>query len=101
MSKRVLVISTSLRKDSNSEGMADEFVRGAKDAGNEVQKISLRGKSIAFCQGCLACQKTGRCVISVDAVEIAQNLQDAEVVVLATPIYHYAMSGQTKTMLAR
>ena len=51
MSKRVLVISTSLRKDSNSEGMADEFVRGAKDAGNEVQKISLRGKSIAFCQG--------------------------------------------------
>ena len=87
MSKRVLVISTSLRKDSNSEGMADEFVRGAKDAGNEVQKISLRGKSIAFCQGCLACQKTGRCVISDDAVEIAQKMQDAEVVVFATPIY--------------
>lgn len=101
MSKRVLVISTSLRKDSNSEGMADEFVRGAKDAGNEVQKISLRGKSIAFCQGCLACQKTGRCVISDDAVEVAQKMQDAEVVVFATPIYYYEMSGQMKTMLDR
>lgn len=101
MSKRVLVISTSLRKDSNSEQMAEEFVRGAKDAGNEVQKISLRGRSIGFCQGCLACQKTGHCVIRDDAVEIAQKMCEAEVLVFATPIYYYEMSGQMKTMLDR
>ncbi len=50
MSKKVLVISTSLRKNSNSEALADSFIAGAQAAGHEVKKISLRGKKIAFCQ---------------------------------------------------
>ena len=62
MNKNVLVISTSLRPQSNSEALADEFVRGAVAAGHNVEKISLRGKEIHFCRGCLACQHTGRCV---------------------------------------
>lgn len=101
MSKRVLVISTSLRKGSNSDLLADEMVRGAKDAGNTVEKISLRGKSIGFCQGCLACHKTRQCVIQDDANEIAQKMRHAEVIVFATPIYYYEMCGQMKTMLDR
>lgn len=44
--KKVLVISTSLRPRSNSEAFADEFVRGAVEAGNEVEKVTLRGKDI-------------------------------------------------------
>lgn len=44
--KKVLVISTSLRPRSNSEALADEFVRGAVEAGNEVEKVTLRGKDI-------------------------------------------------------
>ena len=63
MSKKVLVISTSLRKNSNSETLADAFLAGAKASGNQVEKSSLRGKKIAFCQGCLACQNTQKCVI--------------------------------------
>lgn len=51
----ILVISTSLRVNSNSEVLANEFVRGAKDAGNDVEVLSLKKKSIAFCQGCLTC----------------------------------------------
>ena len=101
MRKHVLVISTSLRKAGNSDLLADEFARGAKDAGNSVEKISLHGKSLGFCQGCLACQKTGRCVIQDDANEIAQKMHDADVLVFATPIYYYEMSGQMKTMLDR
>ena len=101
MSKHVLVISTSLRKASNSDLLADEFARGAKDAGNSVEKISLHGKNLGFCQGCLACQKTGRCVIQDDANEIAQKMHNADVLVFATPIYYYEMSGQMKTMLDR
>ena len=46
---KVLVISTSLRPRSNSEALADEFVRGAQEAGNEVEKVTLRGKDIRFC----------------------------------------------------
>ncbi len=101
MSKKVLVISTSLRNNSNSDALANAFVKGAKEAGNQVEKISLRGKSIGFCRGCLACLKAGSCVIKDDAVEIAKKMHDAEVIVFATPIYYYEMSGQMKTMLDR
>ena len=52
--KRVIVISTSLRHGSNSDMLADQFVEGAKDAGNEVEKITLAGKNIQFCKGCLS-----------------------------------------------
>ena len=62
MSKNILVISSSLRGGSNSDILADEFIRGAREAGNKVEKISLRGKKINFCIGCLACQQTGSCV---------------------------------------
>lgn len=65
--KKVLVISSSLRLRSNSESLADEFARGASEAGNEVEKITLREKNIRFCKGCLACQKTQRSVINDDA----------------------------------
>lgn len=98
---KILVISTSLRAGSNSEEMADEFARGAKDAGNEVEKVSLRGKQIAFCHGCFACAKLGHCTISDDAVEIARKIHDADAVCWATPIYYYEMSGQMKTLLDR
>ena len=64
--KRVIVISSSLRHGSNSDMLADQFVEGAKAAGNDVEKISLVNKSIQFCKGCLACQKLGRCVINDD-----------------------------------
>lgn len=56
--KKIIVISSSLRVNSNSEALAGEFARGAADSGNEVEIISLRGKEIRFCTGCLTCQKT-------------------------------------------
>ena len=74
MSKKVLLISTSLRAHSNSEVLADAFLAGAGDAGNVIEKISLKGKSLAFCKGCLSCIQTGKCVISDDAVEIAERI---------------------------
>lgn len=101
MSKKVLIISTSPRKGGNSEMLAEEFAKGAKEAGHDVEKISLYDKSINFCKGCLACQKTKRCVIHDDADTIAQKMLTAEVIAFATPIYYYEMSGQMKTMLDR
>lgn len=56
MTKKVLVISTSLRNRSNSEILADSFIEGAKAAGNDVEKISLKD-TIAFCKGCLQTAK--------------------------------------------
>lgn len=99
--KKVLVISSSLRLRSNSEALADEFARGAADAGNEVVKITLREKDIRFCKGCLACQKTQRCVIQDDAPAIVEKMHDADVIAFASPIYYYEMCGQLKTLLDR
>ena len=99
--KRVTVISTSLRRGSNSDMLADQFVEGAKAAGNEVEKISLVGKNIQFCIGCLSCQKTGACVFKDDVPAIMDSVLNADVVCWATPIYYYEMSGQMKTLIDR
>ena len=99
--KKVVVISTSLRPGSNSNALAERFAGGAKEAGNEVEFISLRGKEIKFCIGCLSCQKTGACVFKDDVPTIMDSVLNADVVCWATPIYYYEMSGQMKTLIDR
>ena len=89
--KNVIVISTSLRNGSNSDMLADKFMEGAKAAGHHVEKISLAGKNIQFCKGCL----------SDDVNDIMTRVLKADVVVWATPIYYYEMSGQMKTLIDR
>ncbi len=101
MAKKVLIIETSLRTGSNSDILAESFAKGAKDAGNDVETVSLKDKKIGFCTGCFACQKLGKCIIEDDANEITEKILEAEVVVWATPIYYYEMSGQMKTMIDR
>ncbi|MCI2000699.1 MAG: flavodoxin family protein [Clostridia bacterium] len=101
MSKKILVVSTSLRSKSNSEALADAFIKGARESGNSVEKITLKDKRIAFCTGCLACQELQKCVIADDAVEIVRKMHDAETIIFATPIYYYEMSGQMKVLLDR
>ena len=97
----VLVITTSLRGKSNSEILTECLIAGAKEAGHEVEHISLKGKEIKFCIGCLACQKTQQCVLKDDVIEIAEKVKNADTLVFATPIYYYEMSGQMKTLLDR
>lgn len=99
--KKVIVISTSLRTGSNSDALANQFIAGAKAAGHDVEKVSLINKHIAFCKGCLACQKLGHCVINDDANTIMQQVFNADVICWATPIYYYEMSGQMKVLIDR
>lgn len=99
--KKVLIISTSLRTNANSEILAKETERGAREAGHEVELISLKNKRLDFCKGCMACQKLGKCVIDDDANEITAKMKDADVIVWATPVYYYEMSGQMKTLIDR
>ena len=95
------MISSSLRITSNSAVLAHEIVRGAADAGNNAEFLSLVDKVLNFCTGCMACQKSHSCVISDDASAIAEKVKYSDVLVFATPIYYYEMSGQLKTMLDR
>ena len=97
----IVVISTSLRAKSNSDILTERLISGALDAGHNVEHISLKGKELKFCIGCLVCQKTKKCVLNDDAVLIAEKVRNADTLVFATPIYYYEMSGQMKTLLDR
>lgn len=82
--------------------LAQSFAKGAEEAGNEVEFVPMAGKQIGFCIGCWDCLKTKTCVVNHDdAEEVVQKIRRADVVVFATPIYYYEMSGQMKTLLDR
>ncbi len=98
--KHILIISSSPRKNSNSDTLCDHFARGAAENGHAVEKITLAGKSISFCTGCHACQK-GSCIHDDDAPEIVRKMLDADVIVLATPVYFYTMCAQLKALIDR
>lgn len=101
MSKNILIISTSPRKEGNSQILAEEFGKGAASNGNEVVQINLYDKDIKFCKGCLACQKKEGCIIKDDMADILEKVIISDVLVFATPIYFYEMCGQMKTFLDR
>ena len=98
---KIIVITSSLRSRSNTDALAEKLSMGAKDAGHDVEVVSLKGKEIKFCTGCFACQKTFRCVLKDDAAEIVQKVGGADTLVFVTPIYYYEMSGQMKALLDR
>lgn len=101
MYKKVIIISSSLRKNSNSQSLASAFKDGAIEAGNQVVSFDLSKERLNFCIGCLACQKTHRCVIDDDARKITDAVKNADVVVFASPVYYYSISGALKTLLDR
>lgn len=98
---KVLIISSSLRNKSNSLILANKVLDGALSAGHDAKLISLKGKTINFCIGCLACQKTGKCVQKDDVAEMMEEVRNADTLVFVSPIYYYEMSGQLKTFLDR
>lgn len=101
MSKKVLILSGSPRKEGNSDLLCDQFYRGAKETGNEVEKISLREKTIGFCIACYACKKTKKCFQKDDMTEILEKIIAADIIVMATPVYFYTMNAQMKALIDR
>ncbi len=102
MSKKVLVISASPRKGGNSDLLCDQFILGAKESGNDVDKIRLAEQNINYCTGCGACfAKKGACSQKDDMSEILDKMVEADVIAMATPIYFYTMDGQMKTFIDR
>lgn len=100
--KKVLVISTACHNESNSHLLAESFAQGAKEAGNEVELVSLNGKTINPCHGCYGCAENNhKCIYNDDAPAIVEKIKNADVIVWATPVYFYEMTGQMKTLIDR
>ena len=101
MSKKICVISSTMRKGGNSYLLAQEFARGAKEAGNEVLEIDIKTLELKYCLGCMYCQSHDGCVIKDSMNSLYTEIQNSDVLVFATPIYYYCVSGQLKTFIDR
>ena len=101
--KQVLVVLGSPRKKGNSSTLAAQISRGAKSTGAEVETVFLHALEISPCRGCDTCKKpnTKGCAIKDDMQDIYQKLIEADAWVIASPVYWFTMSAQTKTFMDR
>ncbi len=98
---KIVGILGSPRKGGNTETLLDLALGEANEKGVRTEKIVLRDKSIAPCDGCQGCIETGTCVIEDDAQEIYQAMVESDGIIWATPIYFWSMTSQTKTLMDR
>lgn len=102
MAKKILILSGSPRNDGNSDLLCDAFASGARETGNEVEKIRVGAKKIAYCSACYYCREHGgKCVHQDDMAEILQKMIDADVIVLSSPVYFYSIDAQLKAVIDR
>jgi multimeric flavodoxin WrbA len=98
---RVLGIAGSPRRNGNTDLLLAEFIKGAESKGAEVKTIVLNDLDIAPCQHCDACLKAGKCRIDDDMQMVYQELEKADVIVLASPIQFTGVTAQMKAMIDR
>lgn len=102
MTKKILVLSASPRRNGNSDLLSDQFIKGALEAGSQADKIFLKDKKINYCTGCGTCfNREKGCSQKDDMSEILEKMIEADVIVMATPVYFYTMNGQMKTLIDR
>lgn len=100
--KTVLILKGSPRKSGNSALLADEFARGAADAGHKVETVSLREKEIGDCLGCAACQDNGgQCVQNDDMTALCERMLEADVIAFASPVWFYTWPSIMKRFIDR
>jgi multimeric flavodoxin WrbA len=99
--RKVVVFNGSPRQGANVESLLSEAIRPMEYAGHEVAKFNLNEMNIKPCQDCGGCETTGECVIKDDMVPIAAAIRRADRVVLASPIFFFGLSAQTKLMVDR
>lgn len=102
MSKRILALSGSPRRGGNSDTLCDQFLKGAAESGHIAEKIFIADKNINYCTGCGLCiDRQGNCVQKDDMADVLAKMVEADIIVMATPIYFYTMNGQMKTFIDR
>ncbi len=103
--KKVVAIQASPRapKGSMTEIILDEFLKGCKSQGADTETMYLNKYDIKNCMGCFSCwtKTPGKCVINDDVMEIAKKVRDADLVVYASPLYHFGMYSKLKTYMER
>jgi len=99
--KKIVVLLGSGRRNGNTEQLADAFIRGAREAGHEVEKISLVEKRVDGCLGCNACRYHKPCVLKDDWNEIAPKLEACDMIVFASPLFFWTVTARIKAVIER
>jgi multimeric flavodoxin WrbA len=98
---KVLGIFGSPRKGGNTELLLEEALKGAEAEGAEVDRLHLIEYDIIPCKECLACYKDGNCIILDDMAKIYPRLLEADIIVLASPIFFYGVTAWAKALIDR
>jgi multimeric flavodoxin WrbA len=101
MGKHILIFKGSPREKGNSSLLADKAAEGAQAAGSEVELFSLHRLDIRPCDACDDCQETGVCVLKDDMQPLYPKLLSADAILIASPIYWFTISAQTKLFIDR
>ena len=101
--RKVLVVMGSPRRKGNSATLAQSVVAGAESAGAEVESFYLHGMDIRPCDGCGTCRQDGSsgCIIDDDMQGLYPKLRQTDALVIASPIYYFTVSAQTKVFIDR
>ncbi len=98
---KIIAFLGSPRQEGNTELLLKEVVRGIEDSGFNVQIFNLNLMNIQPCQDCGGCDETGECIIRDDMGKIYEAIRTADRIILASPIFFFALSAQTKIMIDR
>lgn len=98
---KILAISSSPRRNGNSETLLDMVTSGMKRKGTVIKKVALANLHIRPCTGCMACSKTGECIIKDDMQVLYDDLLSANVLLVASPIYFKGLPCQLKCLIDR
>ncbi len=97
MSKNIVVVHCSPRKGGNSSMLADEFIKGAQEVGNNVTRMDVGNANIHGCKACEYCiTHDGTCIQDDEMQQFYPALRDADVLVYATPMYFYNFPSQMR-----
>ena len=98
---KILVLTGSPRKNGNSATLADNFIKGAEEAGHTVVRFDAAFKKVHPCIACNKCGMDGPCIFKDDFDFVRENIVDADAVVFATPMYYFGISAQLKAVIDR
>lgn len=105
MSKKIIILNGSPRKNGNTSALIDSFIKGAEESGNNVVRFNLQEMDVRPCIGCLnggkGKDKNSPCTLKDDMDKIYPAFTDADVLVLASPLYYWSFSAQLKMAIDR
>ncbi len=98
---KILGVVCSPRKMGNTEILTHEALAGARERGSQTELITVHGKNLQPCDGCLSCRKTEKCHIQDDMHLFHEKMFEADGIILGSPVYFWTVTAQAKMIMDR